>query len=77
MRVAEEKYKLAVQKATAIYNATVKRAYDAHLLEMDDANNDVETVCARLRCSGKRERLIGSQVPYSYRSSRRDHHHRH
>jgi len=59
VRVAEERYKLAVQRATEIYNATVKRAYDAHLGELEDANNDIET------------------VPYSYRSSRRDHHHRH
>jgi hypothetical protein len=48
VRVAEERYKLAVQRATEIYNATVKRAYDAHLAELEDANNNVETVSADL-----------------------------
>lgn len=44
VRVAEERYKFAVQRATESYNATVKRAYEANLREMDEAGNDVETI---------------------------------
>lgn len=74
MRAAEEKYKSAVQRATEIYNGMVKRAYDAHVAETNDAGNDVETVCVLLK--GRDEHWAnGKQVPYSYR--RREHHHRH
>jgi hypothetical protein len=48
MRVTEEKYKLAVQKATEYYNAMVKRAYQAHLTEIDEAKYVVESVSHRL-----------------------------
>jgi hypothetical protein len=43
--LADEKYKLAVQRATEIYSAMVKRAYDNHLEELDDAKYVVESVC--------------------------------
>jgi hypothetical protein len=42
--VADQKYKLAVQRATEIYNATVKKAFDAHLSELDDAKYVLEAV---------------------------------
>lgn len=45
MKFAEEKYKLAVQRATEVYNVMVKRAYDQHLTELDEAKDVVESVC--------------------------------
>lgn len=45
IRVADEKYKLAVQRATETFNAAVRKAFDAHAEEMDGAKDVVELVC--------------------------------
>lgn len=43
-RVAEERYKAACQRATAVYEALVKKAYETHLKELDAAKFEVEAV---------------------------------
>ena len=44
IRNADEKYNLAVQRATEAYYATVKKAYHANVTELEEAKYVVETV---------------------------------
>lgn len=45
IKLADEKYKYAVQRATEIFNATVAKAFDTHTEEMRGAKDLVELVC--------------------------------
>ena len=50
LRVAEEKYKLSVQRATEVYNALVRKAYETNLGELEEAKYVVESVCFHCGC---------------------------